>query len=204
MGHKERRDAVRRDSMMSGQLPGRAFLRCMDWAERAVNREGLAMYWTAARVMDEIAPLCVRAMIAGSVRRCKEVPGDIEIVCIPTPQEDMFGQAVGVSPDFCELVNSWEKVKGEPTGKYTQRILPWFDAKLDLFMVTPQSWGLQVAIRTGSADFSHRVLARRWTQLGYQSEGGVLQKDGHAFPLDDERDVFELLGIPWVDPWERN
>jgi hypothetical protein len=42
---------------------------------------------------------------------------------------------------------------GQPTGKHTRRILPC-GMKLDVFMVTADTWGLQLAIRTGSAAFS--------------------------------------------------
>ena len=100
----------------------------------------------ANKVKFSLSLYCSRIEIAGSTRRkCPEVR-DIEIVCIPRCLEG-----------FCSIINSWTKVKGEPTGKYTQRILPE-GIKLDIFIANPDNWGLIFAGRTGSATFSHKVL----------------------------------------------
>ena len=37
----------------------------------------------AGKVVDELAPVCERIEIAGSIRRKKPTIGDVEIVCIP-------------------------------------------------------------------------------------------------------------------------
>ena len=66
------------------------------------------------------------------------------------------------------------------------------------------NWGLIYAIRTGSADYSHRVLACGWVRNGYKSADGMLSRDGVAVPVREERDLFRLAGVPWVDPEERS
>ncbi len=158
----------------------------------------------AERVRDGLAPHCDRIEIAGSIRRRKPDVGDIEIVCIPRKiRGGLFQDELETSPDFCALVDRWPAVKGKPTGKYTQRILP-DGIKLDIFMARPANWGLIFAIRTGSADFSHRRLATRWKQLGYTSVGGMLTRAGKTFAIREERDLFTLLNIPWISPEARN
>jgi DNA polymerase/3'-5' exonuclease PolX len=141
-----------------------------------------------------LAPMCERIAIAGSIRRQKPEVGDIEIVCIPRGK-DMYR--------FVGTVNSWYKVKGEPTGKYTQRVLPE-GIKLDLFIANKDNWGLILAIRTGSADFSHRILAVGWKRKGFKSENGILiAQDGSRRYIREEEDLFDLIGISFVDPIRR-
>jgi DNA polymerase/3'-5' exonuclease PolX len=159
----------------------------------------------AERIRSKLAPHCERIEIAGSIRRRKPEVGDIEIVCIPkTWETGMFaGGDTVVDPDFCALVNRWPAVKGKPTGKYTQRILP-DGINLDLFIARPENWGLIFAIRTGSAEYSHRVLATRWVEAGYHSMDGMLCKGFHKIPIHEESELFTLIRLPWKEPWERN
>ena len=157
----------------------------------------------AEKICGKLAPHCQRIEIAGSIRRRKAEVGDIEIVCIPAVMYGgLFKDIATADPGFCRVVNQWPAVKGSPIGKYTQRILPE-GIKLDLFMATPENWGLIFAIRTGSKNFTHRKLATRWVQLGYKSVEGMLQRDGRIFPVKEELDLFDLLGMDWVDPGNR-
>jgi DNA polymerase/3'-5' exonuclease PolX len=151
-----------------------------------------------------LAPYCERIEIAGSVRRRKAFVGDLELVCIPRQlATGLFGDALVTDPDFCAAVNQWPAVKGTPQGKYTQRRLPE-GMLLDLFMAGAENWGLIFAIRTGSADFSRHILATGWVKAGYRSEDGRLRaRDGSIIPVREEQDLFDLLGMPWVNPEAR-
>src|SRR3989304_1550303 len=91
----------------------------------------------AEKYLNLLRPHCLRIEIAGSIRREKLDVKDIEIVCIP---QDVAG--------FVAQVKQWPKVRGEPTGKYTQRNLPE-GIKLDLFMAEERNWGNILLIRTG-------------------------------------------------------
>ena len=148
----------------------------------------------ADSVLEKLKPHCERIEIAGSVRRKKANPNDIEIVAIPKPYgTDLFESGIAT------VVNQWEKVKGILPCKYTQRILPE-GIKLDLFFATVDSWGLIFAIRTGSADYSHKVLATGWVKQGYKSSNGILTKDEIEYPVREEIDLFNLLGLKWIEP----
>jgi DNA polymerase/3'-5' exonuclease PolX len=75
---------------------------------------------------------------------------------------------------------------------------------LDLFMPHPDGYGLIMAIRTGSAGWSHKVLATGWTRAGFHSEGGLLRrKDGSVVPCRTERELFDVIGLRWVEPVDR-
>lgn len=152
----------------------------------------------AKRVKAQLAPYCERVEIAGSIRRGKPEVGDIEIVAIPLPYDTgLF--ASGIAP----IVEKWEKIRGELPCKYTQRILPE-GIKLDLFFATFANWGLIYAIRTGSAEFSHKVLACGWVRRGYHSVNGMLMRDGAPVYVAEEKTLFHLAGVPWVEPCERS
>lgn len=158
-------------------------------------------YAIAEKVLEQLRPHCIRAEIAGSIRRRRKQIGDIEIVAIPKPYETGLFES-----GLASVVNKWPKVKGEMLyGKtrYTQRILPE-GIKLDLFMADEQNWGLIFAIRTGSADFSHLVLARNWCWQGYESKGGYLYKYGRKVEVREERDLFELIKVRYVGPEYRD
>lgn len=148
----------------------------------------------ANRAKAELAPHCHRIEIAGSVRRRKAEVGDIEIVAIPKAYDvGLFESGIAT------IVNQWPKVRGELPCRYTQRMLPDGIA-LDLFFATEKNWGTVLAVRTGSAVFSHRILATGWVRRGYHGDGGVLTRDGVEVEVREEADLFELIGIPWIDP----
>lgn len=152
----------------------------------------------AETIQAGLAPHCHRIAIAGSVRRRKAQVGDIEIVAIPKPY-DVGLFASGIAP----IVNRWPKIKGELPCKYTQRLLPQ-GIKLDLFIATAANWGLILAIRTGSAEYSHLVLARGWSARGWKSIDGMLHNSaGVAVPTPNEEDVFNAARVPWVPPERR-
>jgi len=151
----------------------------------------------ADQVLSDLKPHCDRIEIAGSIRREKEYPNDIEIVAIPKPYgTDLFESGIAT------VINKWEKIKGELPCKYTQRLLPE-GIKLDIFFASPENWGLIFAIRTGSADFSHKVLASGWSRLGYKSKGGILFRRGKQILVKEEIELFDLLSMKYIDPKER-
>lgn len=154
----------------------------------------------AERVKKQLAPFCDRIEIAGSIRRCKPHVKDIEIVAIPKPY------SIGLFEDgIASVVNKWEKVKGELdylTCKYIQCKLT-DGIKLDLFFAKPDNWGLILAIRTGSAEFSHQILAQGWVKKGYRSRDGYLWMYDKKYPIYEEKELFSRIGVDYVEPEKR-
>lgn len=153
----------------------------------------------AADVVGLLSPYCDQIEVAGSVRRRRPSVGDLEVVCTPKPYEatPLFASGLAL------VVNRWEKVRGDLPCRYTRRILP-SGLHLDLFMVDPAGFGLQLAIRTGSAEWSHHVLATTWVRAGFRSKDGLLRDAaGRIRHLPTERALFDLIGLPWVEPTDR-
>ncbi len=148
----------------------------------------------AERIRQQLAPHCERVEIAGSIRRKKSEIGDIEIVLIAKPYTvDLLASGVAM------VIDQWPAVRGQLPCKYTQRILPE-GIKLDLFFARPENWGFIFAIRTGSAEFSHRVLGMGWRQRGYEGAGGMLTYNGRPIPIPEEEDLFRICGLPFIKP----
>lgn len=164
------------------------------------------------KIIAALSPGCLRAEAAGSVRRGKAEIGDIEIVCIPRPTFDLFGEHIGSVLDMVltNLVNEGRLIRGDKNGvKYKNFLIPTVpDLKLDLFITTPECWGVNFTIRTGPAEFSQRLVTQR-------DKGGLLPSDlsvsgarvwrgAEALRTDEEIDLFRLIGLDWIEPKDRN
>lgn len=165
----------------------------------------------AASIVELLRPHCERIEAAGSIRREKKDVGDIEIVCIPRPVTltNLLGETVTRrnSDDLTArlLLAGYRLIKnGE---KYKQADLG--PCMLDLFITEPECWGVILAIRTGPADFSHRLVTPR-NQGGLlpsflQVKEGRLQDRSTGVQLNtrEEIDLFNAIDLKWIDPSQR-
>ena len=91
-----------------------------------------------------------------------------------------------------------------PDGKYWRFMLKE-GIKLDLFLTGIHNFGVTYLIRTGSKDFSQAVATFAKYKTRYRFQDGYLcLEDGSRMPTPEERDVFDTLGIDWVEPNERS
>ena len=169
----------------------------------------------ADRIMAELAPVCDRVEVAGSIRRKKSTIGDIEIVCIPKTETvcNLFGEAVETTRAAFDgklqsLVDAGRFTKPTKNGeKFKQFGIPAVSGlHLDLFMATPENWGLIFAIRTGCAEFSQQLVTQRGKggllPDDYLVSGGSLWRGGQSIPTPSEQSVFDLIG-GWLEPEDR-
>ena len=166
-----------------------------------------------------LAPGCQKIEIAGSLRRQSPTVKDIEIVAQPTmlPIDTLFGDIYGyasaLDPILADLASrNILSTAGKNGERYKQlKVRGKVGPDLDLFIVRPPAqWGVIFTIRTGPAEFSRRLVTPR-------KHGGLLPshlhvKDGavryDAAPrkiieTPTETALFELLGIDWIPPEER-
>ena len=81
----------------------------------------------------------------------------------------------------------------------------WDGIPLDVYVTSMERFALTLLIRTGSAEHNIR-LAQRAKQLGMtlHADGlGVEDADGRITPVHDDKDLFELLKIPYLRPPDR-
>lgn len=194
------------------------------------NRIPLAKAQRLARgLVERLEEYCDRIHIAGSIRRQKAEVKDIEIVCQPKTfieaDFSLFGsgsQDVKVIPAFAREVETLglNVIKGKPDGRYMQ-IEAFKGIKLDLFMPQAHDFFRQFSIRTGSAEYAAKVIARGWKNLGWCGTPDGLRrmsqceetKSGwkcHAekpiLPpvFESEEHFFDFIKVKWVPPELRN
>jgi DNA polymerase/3'-5' exonuclease PolX len=175
----------------------------------------------AQDLLENLSAGCERIEIAGSIRRGKANPKDIELVCIPKPGKpllNLFGEPTGEAVSLFD--SCLEAVFLTPA-------LGWiFDAELprngprykrlrhmpsgvccDLFLTTTESWGVIFAIRTGDAEFSKELVTRALRRGMKVDEGRLwkVHRDGtrDVIPTPDETAYFAALGLPYIEPAER-
>lgn len=175
----------------------------------------------AAELVAELSPACERIEIAGSIRRGKSNPKDIEIVCIPRisgfQEYDMFGMQVE-SPEHSELVKAVNVITSKGDWEFDPEVkrngikykrLRHIDTRIccDLFITSPECWGVIFSIRTGPGDYS-RELVTRARRMGMVVEGGNLYRTHRdnrreLIPTPEEEDFFKALGLEWIEPGNR-
>lgn len=178
----------------------------------------------ADKLITRLAPSCARIEVAGSIRRGKPRVGDIELVVIPRymDQLGLFGEVVDqislVDQVLDGLINAGHITRNVPPGwdttpawgeRYRKFWLRLSDAgelaQVDLFITTPESWGAIFTIRTGPSSFSEALVTHIKNHTPYRQQGGVIivEATGEVVPIPEERDYFELVGLPYIEPAER-
>lgn len=165
----------------------------------------------AAKIVSELRPACQRIEIAGSIRREKPTIGDIEIVAIPLQQLDLFDNPAGSLLDLHleQLASNGRIFKGDRWGPNYKKFHPAAcpHCAVDLFITTPEQWGVIFTIRTGSADFSHKLVTAR-LQGGLlpshlRVSGGRIWDGDTALQTPEEADVFRVCELGWMEPKAR-
>jgi DNA polymerase/3'-5' exonuclease PolX len=176
-------------------------------------------YQLAPQLVQSLSPGCARIDIAGSVRRGKETPSDIEIVAIPALEEfqstDMFGLVVNtivvnrLDDALIELYQrgSWslylnpETSKPYKNGPRQKKLLNAPTGILcDLFITTERQWAYTYVIRTGPAEFSHALVTRA-LNLGMFFDGCLLHH--HAPVIEIVQGKREVQPCPSGDTCPR-
>ena len=170
----------------------------------------------ADRRQADLAPYCERIEIAGSVRRLKQTDiKDVEIVCVAKTEaiKDMFGIETGkvslIENIFPELLKSWSAITLRNGTKWKTCVFPG-GGKLDLFIVTTDTWGTNLAIKTGPADYSKWLVTKKReggafpSHANFSGNGGFeIVVHGKVMPMQEEIDFFNFLGIPMLEPKDR-
>ena len=176
----------------------------------------------AEKLAAELAPYCDRIEVAGSIRRGKPDPKDIELVVIPRFNEargvNLLGEMVvlgqanllenGLAWLFAGREWALDQALKRNGPKYKRLVHLNSGICCDLFIVTVESWGVQFTIRTGPGDFSKEMVTRA-LHLGMQVDGGQLwrvHRDGTrtVVPTLTEHDFFAALRVPFLLPPDRS
>jgi DNA polymerase/3'-5' exonuclease PolX len=172
----------------------------------------------AREVLAVLTPACERIIVAGSLRRKREHAGDVEIVYITKRGEARRPGAL--FPETCDLADvaiAELELAGTLTRRLSKTGNETFGPKnklmlhvssgvpFDLFAITAGAWFSYLVCRTGPAMFNV-ALAERAKALGYAwhpYKGFERLSDHKLIEPASEHDVFTLLGLDYLEPWER-
>ncbi|MCC6454465.1 MAG: hypothetical protein IT328_05940 [Caldilineaceae bacterium] len=177
----------------------------------ATDKRPYAQMLTIARgIVERLQPACHRIEIAGSLRRKRPLVGDIEIVAVPILHTNLFGEPLDTS-EVDQLLSHLPITLHKNGAKYKQ--LSFFGSlgnvyTVDLFLQPdPATWAVNFLLRTGSADFSHKMVTPK-SQGGYKPDGYLVRDarvwhNGAAIDTPEERAIFTLWGMDYIEPEDR-
>jgi DNA polymerase/3'-5' exonuclease PolX len=163
--------------------------------------------------------------IAGSIRRRKTEVADVEHVVIPKRgMRPVPGSMFGQMDEFSLLWLRCDELLADGTiakhvypvthadGSASTRTM-WGEKyrgcefrgfNHEIFTATEDSWGAILAIRTGPAEFSQRLVTALHPR-GLQCDGGRVKykRDGSTYAVPTEEKFFEACGVEWIEPEAR-
>ena len=161
----------------------------------------------AEKVKGLLEGSCERIVIAGSIRRRKPFPNDIELLCIPKFVDgvDQLDREVG-SLVFQHILVLRRNKRGSPIYGPKNKLMVHVATGIgvDIFSTTEECWPVALVVRTGGAETNKRIataaLRKGWHWHAYGR--GFTTPDGEVI-CHSERGVFEAVGMPYLEPWER-
>lgn len=169
----------------------------------------------AQRVLAEVREYCARAEIAGSIRRGREMCGDIDIVCLPRPGYDMGALARQLAGPGM-LIADGQKSKRLLLRKSGFQCDLWIahDGEAPDLLgggAKPPNFGARLMTYTGSREHNIRLVAeakaRGWE---WKPDTGLVipplfpDTDAPEIVCVSERDIYARLGIPYLEPSGRD
>ena len=148
----------------------------------------------AKGLVKQLEPFCDRIAIVGSIRRRKQEVKDIDILLAPKG-----AMLYGLMGKIAELGSEeGAKITSKKTIKIKDEVE---DVKAELWFTTVERWPVMLLVRTGGVK-SNKKIAMLCEQKGWHlsvSEGSILDRDGEKLPIEEEEDVYKLLGIPYIE-----
>lgn len=157
----------------------------------------------AEEIVEKLRPHCLegKIVIGGSIRRDKPYPNDIEIICLPKMRTPKTRSA-----SWCNAAMSIGRlITGTSLNEntYLQFRENTHNLKIDVFIPPVDNWGMGLLVRTGCSDFSHRIFGLM-NKKGFTSKDFIHRdKNGVKKVFDTEEEIFEFLGIDFVEPKDR-
>lgn len=167
----------------------------------------------ANKVRNHILPAMDRVEVAGSIRRQKEVVGDIEICGIPGDRARLIDLLAEVGQHIKPGVPGAVPWTPKVDAKYL-RVRLTEGMNLDVFLGTPENWGGLFMMRTGSGaspdgNTFHGFIPGifgRWKKMsggGRMTDCMPTMPTGEQLWIPEEQDFFDLLEMNFVPPQER-
>lgn len=161
----------------------------------------------AGSLKELLESACERIVIAGSIRRQKPEVGDIELLAIPkyVAGVDQLDKEIGGL--FIQHILGFRlNKKGSKVYGPKNKLLLHIESGIgvDIFSTTEECWPVALVIRTGPKE-SNVAIATAAQRKGWRlrAYGSGFDTPNGSIHCQSEREVFELVGLPYQQPWER-
>ena len=146
----------------------------------------------AESVVKRLSPYCKKIEVAGSIRRRKPWVNDIDLVLVPSDLWNLHHEVMGLG----QMRMSGSKIMRVMVGS----------TQVDVYVADEDTWATLLLIRTGSAENNIRLatLAKKRGWRLAASGDGLFDETGKRIAGDTEESIFEALGLPYQEPWQRN
>ena len=163
----------------------------------------------AAHLFTLIEPHCERIEVVGSLRRGND-PKDLDILAMP---RDLFAlhTILAVTQEQSDLVTNLET--GEKRTQFMFAPLVEYGGnreryrmKVELWLANHHNWGIKKWLRTGPGDANKSLVTRlKGIDAPYRMQDGYLVHvpTGQQVSTPTEQSVFDLWGIPYIEPAHR-
>jgi len=162
----------------------------------------------AEKIKAVLESSCERIVIAGSIRREKLYPGDIELLCIPKyiTGGDMIDAKIKTLIHFKMLGYRLNKLGSKVYGP-KNKLLTHLESGIgvDIFSTTEECCSVALVVRTGG-ERTNKEIASRALERGMRFHAygrGFTQADGSELICQSEAEVFKAVGLRYLEPWER-
>jgi len=138
-----------------------------------------------------LKPHCEKIIAAGSIRRQKDEIRDIDIVLIPTNPGQLSQEIDRLGPPIAD-------------GEKLRRV-EYNGTQVDIYYANQKTWATLLLIRTGSRE-NNIGLCSQAQSLGMKLKAngdGIIDAGGHLIPIESEEQIYQILGLPYHEPWER-
>lgn len=176
----------------------------------------------ASMLRDTLHPVIERVEIVGSLRRKKDEVGDIELLFIPKLEERPEGLFDKVKVDLAdEMLNDMLACGQLQKRPSKTGVFSWGEKNklsihvpsgiaVDWFSTNEDCWWNSLVCRTGGKENNLMITTtaqqRGWSFEAYGS--GFMEIYGldswrSHHQTTSERDVYEFIGLPYLEPWQR-
>ncbi len=169
-------------------------LKGIEFLKKSKGRIPLGIAWpVACDIVKALSALKEVKKIdtAGSLRRCKETIGDIDILVVSDKPEKVMDVFTNL-PSVSEVL-----AKGETKSSIRTKD----NIQVDIRVVDEKCYGAALAYFTGSKAHNIRIREMAVKKGLKISEYGVFdEKTGKFLSGAEEKDIYDALGLPWIPP----
>jgi DNA polymerase (family 10) len=166
----------------------------------------------ADKVVSVLGPLCERVEVVGSIRRQKPDVNDIDIVAIPAvcSSQSPLGTTIayGQNETWKQLIPqalmrnllSSNQQLGQELMRFRFRDN---GLQVDMYRARVETWGVLLLVRTGSQEHNVKLCSLARSKGLMLSAARGMMRDGKVVASRTEEEIFAALGLPFVEPKDR-